>query len=121
MKGSVLRKVKNEKMKELYDSYVAKLKTGADIKPDEAKLSALEIKNARRPFSPGAGMGEGEEGMVEEGEAGEMGEEGGGMGGPPPGAPMGPGGAGGPMKGAGPREGKIGGKGPRPGPEGKHE
>lgn len=66
MKGSVLRKVKNEKMKELYDDYVAKLKQGADIQIDEAKLQALEIKSSRRAL--GAGMGAGEEG--EEGEEG---------------------------------------------------
>lgn len=64
MKGSVLRKVKNDKMKELYDSYVAKLKQGADIKIDDAKLAAVEIKNSRRPFTPGAALpgAEGDEG-----------------------------------------------------------
>ncbi|MDP2309354.1 MAG: peptidylprolyl isomerase [Pseudomonadota bacterium] len=65
MKGSVLRKVKNDKMKELYDGYVAKLKTGATIQIDETKVAAVEIKNSRRPFTPGGGLpgaGEGEEG-----------------------------------------------------------
>jgi parvulin-like peptidyl-prolyl isomerase len=74
MKGSVLRKVKNEKMKELYDSYVGKLRTGADVKVDEAKLSAVEVKNARRPMTPGApviagGPGDDEDGLGEEGDA----------------------------------------------------
>ncbi len=72
MKGSVLRKVKNDKMKELYDGYVAKLKQGADIKVDDAKLAAVEIKNSRRPFTPGNGLpgAEGEEGAGEEAAAG---------------------------------------------------
>lgn len=86
MKGSVLRKVKNEKMKELYDSYVAKLKTGADIKIDESKLAAVEVKNARRPYMPGTPVGapgEGEEGAGEEGGEGEMDDA---AGGPPAGA-----------------------------------
>ncbi len=81
MKGSVLRKVKNDKMKELYDGYVAKLKQGADIKVDDAKLAAVEIKNSRRPFTPGGlpgaeGGEEGEEAAAALG-AGEAEEEGG--------------------------------------------
>ncbi len=71
MKGSVLRKVKNDKMKELYDTYVAKIKTGSDVKIDDAKVAAVEIKSARRPFSPGSSLGlpgaEGEEGEDGEG------------------------------------------------------
>jgi len=46
MKGSVLRTVKNEKMKSLYNEYVAKIKQGADIKVDDTKLAAIEIKSA---------------------------------------------------------------------------
>lgn len=65
MKGSVLRKVKNDKMKELYDGYIAKVKTGAKIDIEEAKLTAIEVKAARRagamPSMPMMG-GEGEEG-----------------------------------------------------------
>jgi len=53
MKGSVLRKVKNEKLKELYDQYVAQLKQGARIEVDEAKLAAVEIKQAMRAMPPG--------------------------------------------------------------------
>jgi peptidyl-prolyl cis-trans isomerase C len=97
MKGSVLRKIKNDKMKELYDGYVARAKQGATIKIDEAKLAAVEIKNSRRPFAPGAGLpgSEGEEG--EDGAA-EEGEEGGGIPGgmPAPGAAPAPEGAGAP-------------------------
>ena len=107
MKGSVLRKVKNEKMKELYDAYVAKLRTGASVKIEESKLAALEIKNARRPFSPGNAIGaEGEEGELPTGQlepGDEMGEEGGEGGGRPPmpGAGKGPGAGGLPGKGQG--------------------
>lgn len=75
MKGSVLRKVKNDKMKELYDSYIAKIKTGATINVEEAKVAALEVKSARRagsmPGMPllGGGSEEGEEGEEGGGEA----------------------------------------------------
>jgi parvulin-like peptidyl-prolyl isomerase len=93
MKGSVLRKVKNDKMKELYDAYVAKLKQGAAIQIDETKLAAVEIKNSRRPFAPGAALpgGEGEEG--EEGAPMEGGGEEEGGGGIPAGGMPAPGGA----------------------------
>ena len=57
MKGSVLRKVKNDKMKSMYDEYVAKIKQGADIKIDETKLGAIEIKSAHRPMMPGLEIG----------------------------------------------------------------
>lgn len=56
MKGSVLRKVKNDKLKELYDGYVATLKTGAKIEVDQAKVDAIEIAPARRPLTPGLTM-----------------------------------------------------------------
>jgi parvulin-like peptidyl-prolyl isomerase len=94
MKGSVLRKVKNDKMKELYDGYVAKLKQGADIKIDDAKLAAVEIKNSRRPFTPGAALpgAEGEDG--EEGGAAEAGGEEEGATAPPAPAGAAPAGAG---------------------------
>ncbi len=52
MKGSVLRKVKNERLKELYDKYVAELRSGADIKTNIDKLTAIEIK----PAAKGAAM-----------------------------------------------------------------
>jgi parvulin-like peptidyl-prolyl isomerase len=81
MKGSVLRKVKNEKLKELYDSYVASLKTGAKVDIDEAKLTAIEIKATRAPQGPGGvtlgGPGEemAEGGDPMEGAAPDEGEE----------------------------------------------
>jgi hypothetical protein len=56
MKGSVLRKVKNDKLKELYDSYVAKLKTDAKIEIDEAKLATIEVQGAKQPTGPGMSL-----------------------------------------------------------------
>ena len=46
-KGSVLRKVKNEKMQELYDSYVAQLVAAAKIRKDGAALRLLEVPGGR--------------------------------------------------------------------------
>ena len=56
MKGSVLRKVKNDKLKELYDSYVAKLKTDAKIEIDETKLASIEVQGAKQPTGPGMSL-----------------------------------------------------------------
>jgi len=56
MKGSVLRKVKNDKLKEMYDQYVASLKTGAQVNVDEAKLGAVDISPSRRPMAPGLSL-----------------------------------------------------------------
>ena len=53
MKGSVLRKVKNDKLKELYDGYVAELKASAKIDIDTARDDAIEISPAKRPMTPG--------------------------------------------------------------------
>ena len=53
MKGSVLRKVKNEKLKSLYDSYVGELRTGATITTQDDKLSAIEVEPAKAPKHPG--------------------------------------------------------------------
>lgn len=52
MKGSVLRKVKNERLKELYESYVAKQREGASINVNQEKLTSVEVKAARR-LGPG--------------------------------------------------------------------
>lgn len=62
MKGSVLRKVKNEKLKSLYDEYVAQLRTGADVKINKEELDKIEIKSVRR-----AGPGMLPEGMEDGG------------------------------------------------------
>ncbi len=49
MKGSVLRKVKNQRLKELYDSYVETLSQDIEVKVDESALDAIEVKAVRRP------------------------------------------------------------------------
>ena len=119
MKGSVLRKVKNDKMQSLYNDYVSKLRTGADIKIDQAKVDAIDVKSSRRAAVPntalsgleGEGMDEGMEGEGMEGEGALPADMG--PGGRLPGA-VGPGGKGRPEgKGEGKREGK--GEGKRPG------
>ena len=58
MKGSVLRKVKNDKLKELYEQYVDSLKNGAKIDIDQAKLTAVDVSPAHRPMMPGLSLGE---------------------------------------------------------------
>ncbi|RME24543.1 MAG: hypothetical protein D6798_10950, partial [Deltaproteobacteria bacterium] len=57
MKGSVLRKVKNEKLKELYDQYVNDLKAGAKIDIDTDKLAQVEVTRSRRPMGPSMSLG----------------------------------------------------------------
>ena len=52
MKGSVLRKVKNERLTKLYDDYVAQLKVGAKVSIDDAKLMAIDLRGA----GPTAGL-----------------------------------------------------------------
>jgi peptidyl-prolyl cis-trans isomerase C len=56
MKGSVLRKVKNEKLKELYQGYVDQLKQSSSIEIDEAKLAAVEVKPAIQAPAPSMGV-----------------------------------------------------------------
>ncbi len=53
MRGSVLRKVKSEKYRTLYEAYVAGLKAKADIRVDRARLERHKI-DAVRQVSPGA-------------------------------------------------------------------
>ena len=53
MKGSVLRKVKNEKLKDLYQGYVDGLKEGSKIEINEDKLAAIDIKAAVKAAPPG--------------------------------------------------------------------
>ncbi len=55
MKGSVLRKVKNEKLKSLYEDYVGNLRKGTSVTTHDAKLAGIEVKAARRPSGPGMG------------------------------------------------------------------
>jgi parvulin-like peptidyl-prolyl isomerase len=48
MKGAVLRKVKNDKYKTLYDDYVAKIRGNYTVTVDDAALGAVEVKPGRR-------------------------------------------------------------------------
>lgn len=65
MKGSVLRKVKNARLKEMYDTYVQGLKGSATITVHEDKLMGVEIKASRRPtLDPGGPGGPGELGEL---------------------------------------------------------
>lgn len=75
MKGSVLRKVKNEKLSEMYDQYTARLREGATVAVEEETLAGIEVQSARRsspsgmvpggmpnlPSAGGAEAGDGEE------------------------------------------------------------
>ncbi len=56
MKGSVLRKVKNERYKTLYDEYVEGIRSGYPVQVDEAKLDTVEIEQARRLSGGPRGM-----------------------------------------------------------------
>jgi hypothetical protein len=90
MKGSVLRKVKNEKLAEMYEQYTDNLQTSGTVNVDEAKLSATEVGAARRgapaALGPdGAGLtppslptlgGAGEDGAAPNGAEGAEGAEG---------------------------------------------
>ena len=49
MKGSVLRKLKNEKLSTMYDDYTDKLRTTAQVALEEEKLAGIEVKPAARP------------------------------------------------------------------------
>lgn len=49
MKGTVMRKLKNEKVAELYDSYTASLLSAATVEVDEEKLNNVAIKQSSRP------------------------------------------------------------------------
>ena len=90
MKGSVIRKVKNEKLTQVYDEYVAKLKVGAKVQIDEAKLMAVDLKAVTAGGAIKGELGEGP-GMDDGGEPAEV-----------PGAEL-PGGA--PVPGAAPTPG----------------
>lgn len=87
MKGSVLRKVKNDKLKALYDGYVANLRATAKIDVKADKLAAIDVKSSRKAGGALSGMnlegGPGGEGMEEEMEAPDMPMPGAGEGGAP--------------------------------------
>ena len=46
MKGSVLRKIKNERVKEMYETYTNGLRQGVNVSIDDAKLQGVEIKSS---------------------------------------------------------------------------
>lgn len=48
MKGSVLRKLKNEKYKELTDAYVDRVKDKFEVSIDEAALNGVDLAEARK-------------------------------------------------------------------------
>jgi len=52
VKGAVLRKLKNEKLKDLYDTYVDELKTGADVAVNSDVLDSLNMAPALRSSNP---------------------------------------------------------------------
>ena len=56
MKGSVLRKVKNDKLKNMYESYVGGLREGATVNTEDAKLADIKVKPAAKPKNPGFNM-----------------------------------------------------------------
>ena len=66
MRGSVLRKVKSDKYKDLYDGYVAGLRAGATIEVDQARIDSHDVRSARpldsttpgrrEPDVPGPGL-----------------------------------------------------------------
>ena len=49
MKGTVLRKLKTEKLSQVYEEYTASLRKGAKIDVDDQKLGALSIKPTPKP------------------------------------------------------------------------
>jgi parvulin-like peptidyl-prolyl isomerase len=65
VRGSVLRKIRQERYETLYADYVARLRQGANVSIDQAKLSGHEVK-AERSASPF--------GLPEPAEDGDMGE-----------------------------------------------
>ena len=55
MAGTVLRKVKNDRMKTLYDGYVAKQRSGATVEVNANVLDSIVVESVRRPFAPPGG------------------------------------------------------------------
>lgn len=48
MKGAVLRKVKNDRYKDLYDGYVAQIRGDYKVTVDDAAVNAVDVKPGRR-------------------------------------------------------------------------
>lgn len=59
MRGSVLRKVKNDKYKDLYDKYVAEVVSRYTVTRDDAALEKIKLETAHRPGPMGGPMGMG--------------------------------------------------------------
>ncbi len=74
MKGSVLRKLKNERLQEMYDQYVAGLKGDVAVEVDQQKLDSIEIESSARPgIRPGATLDDGHgHGAMPGGEGGRL-------------------------------------------------
>ena len=53
--GTVMRKMKNEKISETYKSYTESLRTGATVNVETEKLNAVEVKSAPKPTLRGPG------------------------------------------------------------------
>ncbi len=53
MRGSVLRKVKADKYRELYEGYVAELKTGATIELDDSAIATYVVQSGRPALDKG--------------------------------------------------------------------
>ena len=53
MRGSVLRKVKSDKYRTLYDDYVAGLRSSAKIEVDQSRIDSHDVRSAR-PLDPRA-------------------------------------------------------------------
>lgn len=47
--GTVMRKMKNDKISEKYTSYTSSLRTGAKLNIEKEKLNAIEVKSSTRP------------------------------------------------------------------------
>ena len=53
--GTVMRKMKNEKISETYKSYTESLRTGADVNIETEKVNAIEVKSSPKPTLRGPG------------------------------------------------------------------
>ncbi len=49
MKGSVLRKLKNEKLTQMYEEYTTSLEVSAEITKSADKLAEIEVAPTNRP------------------------------------------------------------------------
>jgi parvulin-like peptidyl-prolyl isomerase len=66
MKGSVLRKVKNEEYRHRYEAYVASVRPGHDVRIERATLDGLDVPGSSRAAPSGALMLDEEQGDGDE-------------------------------------------------------